>query len=295
MRTVLNFSHKNRLFSFSLGLLTLALVTISDRSFAAPPATAPPQLQNMLLQIDAAANRKDIKAVMQFYSPTFTHTDGLTYQDLEKALTGLWQRYPQLTYKTQLQSWQAEGNGIVAETVTNITGTQTQDSRNLALKATIRTRQRYENQKIVRQEVLSERSQLSAGIKPPTVNIKLPQTVKPGQQYNFDAVVQEPLKDDYLLGAAVEEAVATSQYFNPTQVRLELLPAGGLFKIGRAPASGSDRWLSAVIVRGDGLTQVTQRLNVLGDGNRPQTGGSRLNIRGDGNRPQPSGRRLNIR
>ncbi len=271
MRTVLNFSSKNQLFSLSLGLLTLALVTTCDRTFAAPPATAPPQLQNMLVQIDSAANQKDIKAVMQFYSPNFTHTDGLTYQNLEKALTGLWKQYPQLKYQTQLQSWQAEGNGIVTETVTNITGTQIQNSRNLALKATIRTRQRYENQKIVSQEVLSERSQLSTGTKPPTLDVRLPQSVKSGQQYNFDAVVREPLKDDYLLGAAVEEPVVTSQYFNPTQVQLELLPAGGLFKIGRAPVGTSDRWLSAVVVRGDGLTQVTQRLQVLG-ANTPPTG-----------------------
>lgn len=277
MRTVLNYSCKNRLFSLSLGLLTF-VVTISDRTFAAPPATAPPQLQNMLVQIDAAANKKDIKAVMQFYSPSFTQTDGLTYQNLEKALTGLWQRYPQIKYQTQLQSWQAEGNGIVAETVTNITGTQTKDSRKLALRATIRTRQRYENQKIVSQEVLSERSQLSTGTKPPTLDIRLPQSVKPGQQYNFDTIVQEPLKDDYLLGAAVEEPVEAGQYFNPTQVQLELLPAGGLFKIGRVPAGTGDRWLSAVIVRGDGLTQVTQRLNVIG-GTTSVTGGRRLNIR----------------
>lgn len=277
MRTVLNFSHKNRLVSLSLGLLTLALVTIGDRTIAAPAATAPPQLRAMLVQVDAAANKKDIQAVMQFYSPNFAHTDGLTYQDLEKALTGLWKQYPQLKYETKLQSWQAEGNGIVSETITNITGTKTQDSRNLTLKATIRTRQRYENQKIVRQEVLSERSQLSTGAKPPTLDIKLPQSVKPGQQYNFDAVVVEPLKDDYLLGAAIEEPVAPGQYFNPTQVRLELLPAGGLFKIGRAPSGGSDRWLSAVVVRGDGLTQVTQRLNV--GGSSPQRSGRRLNIR----------------
>ena len=79
MRTVLNFSNLNRLVSLSLGLL---VVLVSDRTIAAPPATAPPQLQNMLVQIDAAANQKDIKAVMQFYSPNFTHTDGLTHQDL---------------------------------------------------------------------------------------------------------------------------------------------------------------------------------------------------------------------
>lgn len=279
MRNLLiSLSTQNR-YSHWLGFfLAIAFVTVGDRVFAAPPATAPPQLTNMLVQIDAAANKRDIKSVMQFYSPNFTHTDGLNYQTLEKALTQLWQRYPQLTYKTQLQSWQAAGNGIIAETVTNISGNQTQDNRNLTLKATIRTRQRYENQKIVSQEVLSERSQLSAGAKPPTLNVKLPASVKPGQQYNFDTIVQEPLKDDYLLGAAVEEPVQVNQYFNPTPVQLELLPAGGLFKIGRVPAGTSDRWLSAVVIRGDGLTQVTQRLHVLG-GTRPQTSGRRLNIR----------------
>lgn len=272
------FAKKNRYSNWLGFLVAIAVVAASDRVFAAPPATAPPQLKNLLVQIDAAANKKDVKAVMQFYSPNFTHTDGLTYQTLEKALTQLWQRYPQLTYQTQLQSWQAQGNAIVAETVTNITGSQVADNRNLALKATIRTRQRYENQKVVSQEVLSERSQLSAGTKPPTLNVKLPTSVRPGQQYNFDAIVQEPLKEDYLLGAAVEEPVQVNQYFNPTPVQLELLPAGGLFKVGRVPAGTGDRWLSAVVIRGDGLTQITQRLQVLG-ANRPQTGRRLLNIK----------------
>jgi len=44
------------------------------------------------------------------------------------------------------------------------------------------------NERIARQEILSERSQLSAGTKPPTVEVKLPQQVKTGQQYNFDAI-----------------------------------------------------------------------------------------------------------
>lgn len=246
--------------------LTLALTTSWNRAAAAPPQTAPPQLRNLLTQIDAAANQRNVKAVMQFYSPNFTHSDGLTRQNMENALTQLWQRYPQLKYQTQLQSWQNEGRAIVAETITNISGSKTQDSRNLALKATIKSRQRYENGKIVRQEILSENSQLSAGAKPPTVNVRLPQQVKVGQQYNFDAIVQEPLGDDYLLGAAIEEPIGADKYLNPTPVQLELLPAGGLFKIGRAPNNADNRWISAILVRGDGMTMVTQRLQVVGAG-----------------------------
>ncbi len=249
-------------------LLTLSLTTVWNRATAAPPQTAPPQLKNLLTQVDAAANQHNVKAVMQFYSAQFTHTDGLTRQNMENALTQLWQRYPQLKYQTQLQSWKNDGQAIVAETITNITGTQPQDPRNLTLNATIKSQQRYENGKIVRQEILSERSQLSAGAKPPTVNMNLPQQVKAGQQYNFDAIVQEPLGDDYLVGAAIEEPIQADKYFNPTPVELELLPAGGLFKVGRAPAKADNRWISAVLVRGDGMTLITQRLQVIGGGSQ---------------------------
>lgn len=264
-------SRQNRLQPTSwlaLFLLTLSLTALGNRTAAQTPANAPQQLKNVLARIDAAANQRNVNAVMQFYGQNFTHSDGLTRQSMAQALTQVWQRYPQLKYQTQLQSWKPEGKGIVAETVTNITGAQRQDSRNLVLNATIRSRQWYENNQIVRQEILSERSLLKAGTQPPTVDLKLPQQVKPGQQYNFDAIVQEPLGEDYLLGAAIEEPIKPENYLNPKRVELELLSAGGLFKLGRAPAQPDDRWISAVLIRGDGMTMVTQRLNVVGQ-NRP--------------------------
>lgn len=266
----------------ALLLLTFSFTVLADRTVAQTPAqeslidriqskpavNAPPQLTNLLSQIDTAANQRNIEQVMQFYSSDFTHSDGLTRQNLAQALTELWQRYPQLKYQTQLQSWKAEGNAIVAETITNITGAQPQGNRNLVLSSTIESRQRYEDGKIVRQEILSERSQVKAGAQPPTVDIKLPQQVKPGQQYNFDAIVQEPLGDDYLLGAVVEEPIRPNSYLQPSKVDLELLSAGGLFKVGQAPAQPNDLWITAVLIRGDGMTLVTRRLNVVGP-NRP--------------------------
>lgn len=247
----------------ALFLLTLSLTAGWDRAQAQTPQNAPAQLTNLLTQIDTAANQHNLRAVMQFYSSNFTHSDGLTRQGMEQALTQLWQRYPQLQYQTQLQSWKAEGNAIVAETVTKITGTQSANNRSMMLNSTIESRQRFENQKIVRQDVLSERSQLTAGAKPPTVNVSLPEQVKVGQQYNFDVVVQEPLGNDYLLGAALEEPVKPENYLNPTPVDLELLSAGGLFKVGRAPVRPDNRWVSAILIRGDGMTLVTQRLQVI--------------------------------
>jgi len=128
-----------------------------------------------------------------------------------------------------------------------ITGVQSRDSRNQLLRATIRSRQRYENERIAGRRFYRS-VQLSAGTKPPTVEVKLPQQVKTGQQYNFDAIVQEPLGDDYLLGAAIEEPIQ-AKYFTTTPVDLELLAAGGLFA-GRAPALADDRWVSALVTEG---------------------------------------------
>ncbi|MBD2356537.1 nuclear transport factor 2 family protein [Tolypothrix sp. FACHB-123] len=224
---------------------------------------APAQLTNLLAQIDAAANQGDVKKVIEFYSPNFAHGDGLNRQTLEKALIDLWKRYPKLRYTTQLQSWRTEGNAIVAETVTNITGLPSANSNNMALNATIKSRQRITGGKIVRQDILTERTLLTSGSKPPQVDVKLPQQVRVGQQYNFDAIVQEPLGDEFLLGTAIEEPIQADKYLNPTPVNLELLNSGGLFKVGRAPSTPGSHWLSAVILRGDGMTMVTQRLQVV--------------------------------
>lgn len=263
-------------------LLALSVTVSSNRTVAQTPAQTPPastptnapqpaaplnapaELTNIIAQIDAAANQRNINEVLKFYSPNFTHSDGLTRQSMTQALTALWKSYPQLKYQTQLQSWQPQGRAIVAETVTKITGTQPQAIGNTLLDATIRSKQRYENGQIVQQEILSEQSQIKTGDKPPTVEVKLPQQVKPGQQYNFDAVVREPLGDDYLLGAAIEEPIRPDNFANPARVDLELLSSGGLFKIGRAPVKPDRYWVSAVLIRGNGMTLVTQRLNVVG-------------------------------
>ena len=263
MRNLFTFRHRFQSISWlALFVLTLSFTGQCIRAQAETPQTAPPQLKNLLTQIDTAANKHDIKAVMQFYGTNFSHSDGLTRQNMEKALTQLWQRYPQMKYQTQLLSWKPQGNAILAETVTNISGAQSTNN-NLVLNATIKSQQRFANQKIVQQEILSERSQVSSGTKPPTVDIKLPQQVKVGQQFNFDAIVQEPLGDDYLLGAAIEEPVQPDKYLKPTPIDLELLSSGGLFKVGKAPLKPDERWVSAILIRGNGMTMITQRLQIV--------------------------------
>ncbi len=252
---------------WGLLLLTLGLVVggelMSERAIAAPPETAPPQLKEALTKIDAAANSKNVQSVLQFYSPNFTHTDGLTRQTLEQSLTQLWKQYPNINYRTELKSWQTDGRGIQAETVTYITGTQTVNGQPSKLSSMLQSRQRFEGQKIVQQEVVSERSQITSGENPPGVKINVPTQVRVGQEFSFDAIVEEPLGNDLLLGSVLEEPVKPSGYLNPTTVDLELLTSGGIFKVGRAPNTPNNHWISAVLVRYGGMTMVTQRLRVV--------------------------------
>lgn len=259
-------------FSFSssvIFLLTIGLTVGSARIVRAEsPETAPPQLKDILTQIDAAANRRNMQEVMQFYGGKFKNSDGLNRGSMEKALAQLWQRYPQLSYRTELKDWKREGNVIVAETVTYITGTKPSNGMTMKLESTLRSRQRIEDQKIVQQEILGELTQQMSGVKPPSVDVQLPEQVRPGQEFNFDVIVKEPLGDNLLLGGALEDPIKPDLYVKPSEFKLDILPAGGIFKMGKAPTKPQDHWLSAVLVGKDGITMVTQRLQVV---NRPMT------------------------
>ena len=241
----------------------IAPIAATPQTIAQTGANAPAPLTKLLTEIDAAANRRNVKAVMAFYSPSFTHSDGLNSQSMEKALTQLWDRYPSLNYRTEIKSWTTEGSAIVAETVTTIAGTQKKDGRESSLKATIRSLQHFEGEKIVKQEILAEQTQLSSGENPPTVQVNLPEQVKVGEEYHFDAIVREPIGDDILIGTVLEEPITEKTFFNPSEIELELLNAGGIFKVGKAPASPENRWVSAVLMRQGGIAMVSVRLRVV--------------------------------
>jgi hypothetical protein len=266
--------------SFCLGILmgvwaggvsaqTAPSVPLENRSQAEQIVAdnhASPEILQILAQIDAAATEADLAGVMGFYSPNFRTTDGLTYDRLEQVLTELWERYPNLTYQTQLNSWEADGMAIVVETTTTITGSQTNNDRPQTLTSTITSRQRFENLLIVEQEILAEQTQVAIGNNPPVVEVLLPEQVSIGQPFEFDAIVQEPLGNRLLLGAAIDERVQPEGYFASVPVSLEVLSSGGLFKVGRAPATSDSHWVSAVLIREDGITTVTQRLQIVRPG-----------------------------
>ena len=247
---------------WSLGSLTVLGMSIFGlNAQAAPPETAPAALVNALEQIESASNAQDIEGVMALYADDFTNDDGFSYDTLQATLPQLWERYDTLTYRVELQSWEEVDGGYVAETVTYIDGTQT-TPRRLTLESVIRSRQQFASGKITSQEVLSERNQLSSDPSMPEVVVILPERVTPGESYGFDAIVQEPLGERYLLGAALDEGTTAEDFFTPRPLDLELLSAGGLFKLGDAPTSADNLWVSGLLIRDDGLVIITRRLRV---------------------------------
>ncbi len=245
-------------------LLSAGIISsVANVAQAESAASAPEELTKAIAEIEQAANDQDLDGVMEYYNNNFTNTDGLTTDSLAKGLKQMWQSYPQLEYTTKINSWSKQGNQLVAETTTTITGMQQAQGRAMRLNSTIKSRQYFQNQKLVKQEILAEQSQLTSGSNPPQVKVTAPENVMTGEKYNFDLIVNQPLNDNVLLGAVQEEKTASSLYFNPTALELEPLPAGGIYKTATASLLPESDWLSAILVRGDGITMLTHRVNVL--------------------------------
>ena len=248
-----------------VAVLLLSLGTINglaDKAKAQNADTAPQELTEAISQIEAAANSQDLDGVLDYYSEDFTNTDGLSIDTLAKGLEQMWDDYPTLKYTTKIESWSKENDQLVAQTITTIKGVQKDRGRAIRLNSTIKSRQYFQDQQLVKQEILTEQSQLTSGANPPRVEIIAPETIKTGEKYNFDLIVDEPLEDKVLLGAIKEEKTASNLYFNPTALELEPLPAGGIYKTATAPLLPDSNWVSAILVRGDGITMITHRINI---------------------------------
>lgn len=244
-------------------LLNFGIISsLAGATRAENPATAPDELTEIVSGIEAAANDRDLDELIEYYSPEFANTDGLTTDTLARALKQIWSNYSRLEYNTEIESWSQEDGQLIAETKTTITGVKNDRGRKARLNSTIRSRQYFEEQKLVRQDILAEQSQLTSGENPPQVDIVAPTEVEVGAKYNFDLIVDRPLGDGVLLGAVREEKTTSNLYLDPTNLELEPLPAGGIYKIATAPLLPDSNWLSAIVVRGDGITTIAHRVNI---------------------------------
>lgn len=242
----------------SCGMLSI----LGNEVRAESPETLPSNLRSTIAAIEKAANDQDLSKLITFYNDNFTNSDGLTVEVMSQSLEQIWETYPRLLYRTTVESWEQQGDFLVVETLTKMSGSQKDQGRDISLTSTVRSRQFFQNQKIIRQEIISEETELKTGSNPPIVNAIAPETVKVGEKYNFDVIVTEPLGEKVLLGAALEEKASTDLYLNPSSLELEPLSAGGIYKVVTAPLLPDNNWLSAIVVRSDGITMVTKRVKI---------------------------------
>ncbi|WP_373540863.1 nuclear transport factor 2 family protein [Chamaesiphon sp.] len=252
---------------YQLAITTLilgsALAITSPTRADSSKLNPPPALKTLLANVDAAANGRKLPELSRYYSSNFTTSDGLNKAGWQQSLGQFWQNYSKLTYTTTLEGWKAAGNGYTANTVTKIVGVQNVGGRTFNLQSTIASEQQIVGGQIVQQQILQERTQVSSGAKPPTIVLNLPTKIPANTEYNLDAIVTEPLGEDVLMGATIEQPVSLQAYTQAPKYKLELLTAGGLFKVARAPGKSGDYWFSTIFIRPAGMTTLTQRVHVV--------------------------------
>lgn len=244
-----------------LWLISLASLLSLSVSYPSKAEEIPLEVNQAIEGIETAANQQNLTQLLQFYSPEFSNTDGLRTETLATALERLWSNYPDLKYEIIVESWSQEGDEIVAETTTNISGRGTTQGQTQEIKSTIRSRQYFQGNQLVRQEIISETTDVISN-NPPEVNVIVSSQVQTHEQFNFDLIVQDPLENGILLGAAIEEATRSDGYLQPSNFELAPLPSGGIFKLVTAPALPGAYWLSGIIIDGNGRHIVTRRVTV---------------------------------
>ena len=253
---------KNTIKLCGILILTAGTYSFSNLTQAQTAEEIPEELAETIAEMETAANEQNLDELMDYYAENFTNEDGLTTESVETALEETWATYPQMAYDIAVDSWEEKGDEFVAETTTKITGSQNTKGRVVRLESDIKSRQYFQDGKIVKQEILTEETRLTTGERPPQIKVNLPETVKVGEKYNFDTIVTEPLEGGVLLGAALEERTGINRYLNPSELELEPLSAGGIYKVVTAPRLEDNHWLSAIVIRGNGITMVTKRVRI---------------------------------
>jgi hypothetical protein len=276
-----------RLWTLPAALLALMVLNEPASAVVASPS------QPLVSALDTALNTRNLSAVSELLAPDYIHEDGYNRQNLPSSLQRLWQQYPNLIYKTEILRSSVQADSETIETLTTINGRRTNAAGQIwRVKGSIRSQQVVRANLIRSQSILSEETHISIGEKPPTVMIKLPDMVGVGKPFKYEAIIQEPMEDDFFMGTVFENQVSPL-LLTPNQLQLQIptlaelltgrgqrkptlnkpmnkvvklsrLRSGGFFKVGTASPTPGDRWISAVLARHEGgITIATHRLRVV--------------------------------
>ncbi|MGK7912649.1 MAG: hypothetical protein AB4050_14410 [Synechococcus sp.] len=231
-------------------------------------ATTPAELQSTLDDMLAAANERDLDAVMALYGEGFEHGDGLTLDEVSSSITKFWDTHSELNYQATIDNWEETATGFSATITTDVTGTQASERGDFALEASNTVLNQYEsdsngNLLLASQEVLEESTRLQSGDAPPAVTVNIPTTVSVGAEFDVEAIMEEPLGESLLRGAALEEPIKSETYLDSSLVPLQPLQAGGIFRRADAPSRPGAEWISVMLVSDRGILIEGRRLNFV--------------------------------
>ncbi|MBC8122270.1 MAG: nuclear transport factor 2 family protein [Gemmatimonadaceae bacterium] len=234
---------------------------------AAPELIA--RVTEMVSRMDQAASSKDIQALLGYYGQDF-RSDGLKPVDTRQAITGLWAKLQEPVYRTEVESITEQKGQVV---VTGTTRLQAVYSPGVALptmgvvrlSSVVGSVSRFDKTslKLVAQEIRSERTTITAGTKSPVVNLTIPASVRPGQDFKVEAVLEGPLDEgNPALGGISLIPLNMRTAAVPDSPSLEPLRAGGIFKTAKAPGQSEDQVVTLAFIRTSGLVLISQRLKV---------------------------------
>ncbi|MGY6529703.1 MAG: nuclear transport factor 2 family protein [Cyanobacterium sp.] len=249
-----------RILNFSLLFIVSFYFSLQKHNPATAQNNINTEIIELITRIDFASNNQDMESLKQYISPQFSNEDGLDNETFLNSLEQLWNSYPNLKYTTTLNSTEQNQQQLIVNTTTIIEGSKEENGETVNMVSEITARQTFENQQLVAQEILTEKTRITTGENPPQITFRLPQTVRSGQAFDFDAIVEDPIGNGLILGGVKEERVSPTLFTNPQPMELDALSAGGIFK--RVTINEGDHWYSAIFIRDDGTTMITQRVRV---------------------------------
>ncbi|MGI0481297.1 nuclear transport factor 2 family protein [Geminocystis sp. CENA526] len=247
-------------FLLLLAILSLSFSVTKFNPVSAQSNNPPSELSEIISKIDLGANNRDLNLIEANISPNFTNQDGLNYETFISSLKSVWERYDELKYTTSIESWRRDNDQLVATTITNIQGIYNISGKKFTINSQIKSEQYFKNNQLINQRILTEKTEVTSGENPPNVTINLPQRVRSGQEFDFDVILQDPIGSDLILGAALQDKITPDLYLNPSSLELDSLSAGGIFKRVKLPPNSDNHWYSVILIRGDGLRMITQRV-----------------------------------
>ncbi len=144
-----------------------------------------------------------------------------------------------------------------------VTGSHQEAGRSFRLEANQKLAVQQNGRKLSSQEIIGQESILRSGKKDLEVSVIAPEEVLTGQRYDFDVVVDEPLKDAVIAGGIVEVSKEAIASLRSPEISLGALNGGGIFKTIQAPyKAGSQSW-AVLLMHPEGIVSVSRMVRVV--------------------------------